>query len=171
MKLIPGMKMRIILALVLICNCVQDVLAEPRFKDKNLQCLALNIHFESNIEPLIGKIAVAQVTLQRVQSPYYPNTVCGVVAAGIGKKGCAFSWLCDGKENIITINNKKAQDLWDENIKIAELMLSDRPPFIEELKGATLYHNHTVEPWWSKDESVVFLVKIFNHYYYKEKRV
>ena len=47
-----------------------------------LECMAKNIYFEAAIESTAGKMAVAQVTLNRVRSPYYPNSVCGVVKQG-----------------------------------------------------------------------------------------
>ena len=63
-----------------------------------LVCLALNIYFEARNQPTSGQIAVAEVTLNRVASRNYPNTVCGVVKQS-NKNGCAFSWYCDGKSD------------------------------------------------------------------------
>ena len=76
--------------------------------EKELLCMAKNIFFEAAIESTAGKLAVAQVTLNRVNSKYYPNTVCGVVYEGLHyttsnglqlpvRDRCQFSWYCDGK--------------------------------------------------------------------------
>ena len=54
--------------------------ATDRFEE--LYCLAKNIYFESRNQPKLGQIAVAQVTMNRVNSPKFPNSVCGVVQQG-----------------------------------------------------------------------------------------
>mgnify|MGYP001457922455 FL=1 len=76
--------------------------------DKAVTCMAKNIFFEAAVESTAGKLAVAQVTLNRVESKHYPNTVCEVVYEGphytasdgqlLPKRDrCQFSWYCDGK--------------------------------------------------------------------------
>ena len=52
-----------------------------------LICLAMNIYHEARSEPIAGRVAVAEVTLNRVESKYYPNDICGVVYQK-GKKSC-----------------------------------------------------------------------------------
>ena len=59
-----------------------------------LVCLALNIYFAARNESLAGQYAGAEVTINRVESKYYPNDVCKVVYQK-GKSACAFSWTCD----------------------------------------------------------------------------
>ncbi|MBF0307485.1 MAG: cell wall hydrolase, partial [Alphaproteobacteria bacterium] len=61
-----------------------------------VECLALNIYFEGRGEPTEGRVAVAQVTLNRVAHPDWPKTVCGVVRQGGPMAPCQFSWYCDG---------------------------------------------------------------------------
>ena len=65
---------------------------------EELDCLARNIYFESRNQPLAGRLAVGQVTMNRVDSPRFPNTVCDVVMQG-GERlhRCQFSWYCDGE--------------------------------------------------------------------------
>ena len=46
---------------------------------KELYCLATNIYFESRNQPQVGRVAVGQVTMNRMNSPKFPNTVCEVV--------------------------------------------------------------------------------------------
>ena len=73
-----------------------------------LTCLAQNIYFESRDQSTIGQIAVAEVTLNRVADPRWPNDVCSVVKQGPTykwkktypiKHRCEFSWYCDGKSD------------------------------------------------------------------------
>ena len=51
-------------------------------KNHAFDCLAQNIYFEARSESQAGMIAVAQVTMNRVKHPRYPNTVCEVVKQG-----------------------------------------------------------------------------------------
>ena len=56
-----------------------NMIVTPFFSDKDVECLARNIFYESGGEPLEGKVAVGIVTINRSQDPRYPNTICGVV--------------------------------------------------------------------------------------------
>jgi N-acetylmuramoyl-L-alanine amidase len=56
-----------------------NMIVTPFFSDKDVECLARNIFYESGSEPLEGKVAVGIVTINRSQDPRYPNTICGVV--------------------------------------------------------------------------------------------
>ena len=67
--------------------------------EKNLSCLAINIYKEAANEPFEGKVAVAQVTINRTKNPNFPDTICDVVYQKntfMGKVVCQFSWYCDG---------------------------------------------------------------------------
>ena len=44
--------------------------------DKHLQCMALNIYREAGNEAFEGKVAVAQVTINRVNNPKFPKDIC-----------------------------------------------------------------------------------------------
>ncbi|HEX9858836.1 MAG TPA: cell wall hydrolase, partial [Paracoccaceae bacterium] len=63
--------------------------------DAEWQCLAEALYFEARGETVQGQFAVAEVILNRVDSPRYPATICGVVHQG-GRGGCQFSFTCDG---------------------------------------------------------------------------
>jgi len=69
------MKFIIILFLVLLC-CFSKAKADE------VKCLALNIYHEARNQPTVGKLAVAQVTMNRVKDVRFPNTICGVVYQG-----------------------------------------------------------------------------------------
>ncbi|MCI4665241.1 MAG: cell wall hydrolase [Neomegalonema sp.] len=121
---------------------------KDRYNAKNgeseLKCLAEAIYFEARGEETPGQVAVAEVVLTRVDSKYWPNTVCGVVRQGDEREtGCQFSYACDGKPE--EIKNKKAYRLAR---RIAKLMLQGAP---RRLTGrATHYHAEYVEPTWAR---------------------
>lgn len=69
---------------------------DDRFDPETLTCLAVNVYHEARSETLAGQAAVAHVTLNRVRSAAYPETVCGVVTQKVGRS-CQFGWYCDGR--------------------------------------------------------------------------
>lgn len=109
--------------------------------DADWQCLTEALYFESRGESLDGQIAVAEVILNRVDSPLYPRSVCGVVKQR-GGGGCQFSYVCDGKKRM---REKGAADL---SGRIARAMLDGAPRLLTD--GATHFHTRHVRPGWSK---------------------
>ena len=81
---------------------------------REVDCLAKNIYFEAKGEPRAGKIAVAEVTMNRVKSKQFPRSVCAVVYQKT-KGTCQFSWVCEGKK---VIRNRAA---WKESCKLLRL--------------------------------------------------
>lgn len=112
--------------------------------DAQWHCLTEALYFEARGEAIKGQVAVAEVILNRVDSGYFPNSVCGVVQQGTGElHRCQFSYRCDGRSEHIA--NQRA---WDRVGKIAQLMLDGAP---RELSGgATFYHTTAVKPRWSR---------------------
>jgi spore germination cell wall hydrolase CwlJ-like protein len=124
---------------------------------KEVECLARNIYFEAGGEPRNGKIAVAEVTMNRVKSKRYPRTVCGVVYQKT-KGTCQFSWVCE-RGKVVSYNRS-----WDESIKIAEnILISKRNYGI--IGNATYFHADYVEPQWA--ETKEFVKQIGRHLFYK----
>jgi spore germination cell wall hydrolase CwlJ-like protein len=123
---------------------------------REVECLAKNIYFEAGSEPRAGKIAVAEVTMNRVRSNQFPKTVCGVVYQRQGKT-CQFSWVCQGKQNI------RSNRTWNESYKIAEniLILNKRYGIIGSAK---YFHATYVEPAWAAEKEVV--MQIGQHIFY-----
>ncbi|MEL7464390.1 MAG: cell wall hydrolase [Pseudomonadota bacterium] len=108
------------------------------------RCLTEAIYFEARGETTRGQFAVAEVILNRVDSRVYPNSVCGVVTQGTGRKyACQFSYTCDGKAEVV--NNRKA---FVKAAKIAKSMLDGRPRVLTN--KATHYHTTAVNPAWSR---------------------
>ena len=110
-----------------------------------LMCLALNIFFEARGEEIQGQIAVAEVTLNRVASPHYPNDICGVVLQE-NKDGCQFSWWCDGKSD-----KPKEEHSMLASKAIAQFMI-DNGRYISVVGSqATHYHSSDIDPpYWAK---------------------
>jgi spore germination cell wall hydrolase CwlJ-like protein len=109
--------------------------------DEQWQCLTQALYFEARGESLEGQVAVAEVILNRVDSPLYPRTVCGVVKQR-GGGGCQFSYVCDGTTKM---REKGAADLAG---RIARAMLDGAPRVLTD--GATHFHTRGVRPSWSK---------------------
>ena len=109
--------------------------------DAEWQCLTEALYFEARGESLEGQVAVAEVILNRVDSPLYPRTVCGVVKQR-GGGGCQFSYVCHGKTKM---REKQAADLAG---RIARAMLDGAPRVLTD--GATHFHTRGVRPSWSK---------------------
>lgn len=108
---------------------------------EELECLAQALYFEARGESIKGQAAVAEVILNRVDSPAFPKTVCGVVNQG-GNGGCQFSYTCDGRAEVIA-----EPDAWRRSAKIAGAMLDGAPRLLTE--GATYFHTPYVSPSWS----------------------
>jgi len=117
---------------------------------KEQECLAKNIYFEAKNEPLEGKLAVAQVTRNRVESEQYPDTYCAVVwqqtkNKKTGKRVAQFSWTLDGKPD--TPRNLTA---YEEALEIAERVLlhGETSDIIDS--SVLFYHATYVRPNWSR---------------------
>lgn len=109
--------------------------------DAQWQCLSEAIYFEARGETLKGQFAVAEVILNRVDSPLYPKSVCSVVKQR-GGGGCQFSYVCDGYSD--TMREPGARALAQ---RIAWVMLNGAPRALTE--GATHFHTRGVRPGWS----------------------
>jgi spore germination cell wall hydrolase CwlJ-like protein len=108
-----------------------------------LRCLTQAVYYEAANEPLQGRRAVAQVVLNRMRHPAYPNSVCSVVYQGIERGwGCQFSFVCDG-----ALLRAPSPSLWREAHDIALAALSG---YVEPSVGtATHYHADYVLPKWA----------------------
>lgn len=108
------------------------------------KCLSEALYFEARGESVKGQFAVAEVIMNRVKSAKYPDTVCGVINQGTGRKfACQFTYTCDGKKEII--GEPRA---WTRVGKIAKLTLQGNLPALTA--GATHYHTKSVRPNWAR---------------------
>lgn len=109
------------------------------------ECLAEALYFEARGETIKGQFAVAEVIMNRVKSARFPNSVCGVINQGTGKKyQCQFTYTCDGIPE--RIHEPQA---WERVGKVARAILDGRVP-MNLTNGATHYHTTAVRPRWSR---------------------
>jgi len=130
-------------------------------------CLALNVYHEAKNQSLAGQIAVAEVVMNRVDDPRYPNNVCDVVKQGLTYKWkpsvpirnqCQFSWYCDGKSDVA-----KEKDAWEESVSVAKGVYYG---YLDAyLEGATHYHAYYVNPSWA--ETKTYITRIDDHIFYR----
>jgi spore germination cell wall hydrolase CwlJ-like protein len=132
-------------------------------RTRQLACLTKNIYWESASEPFEGKVAVAQVTINRVESGKFAPDICGVVYQKnmvMDRVVCQFSWFCDGSSKVKPIYPAH----WKESEEVAKKVLLEgfRLP---SLKGALYFHADYVTPQWGKPQ----VAKIGRHIFYGEK--
>lgn len=137
-------------------------LIKTKERNRDLNCLALNIYHESRGEPEAGQLAVAKVTLNRVKSKRYPNTICDVVYEKrwdwIRKRYVgAFSWTEFDKP--IKVKSKAWYRAWS----IAEIVYNDKSKNL--LKGALFFHAKYIKPSWARKKKPV--ARIGTHIFYK----
>ena len=155
-------------ALAPVPDSIADILREKRrlaaaaagILAKQRHCLAIAIYFEARGEPARGQAAVAEVVLNRVASPHYPDTICDVVYQNEHRRNaCQFSFACDGKPE--TISENKA---WALAKQIAADVIAGRRR-VTEVAGATSYHARYVSPYWAA--SMRRLARIGQHIFYQ----
>ncbi|MGJ8594628.1 cell wall hydrolase [Sulfitobacter sp.] len=119
--------------------------SQPKAKGSaEFQCLAEALYFEARGETVKGQFAVAEVIRNRVKSSRFPNSYCGVINQGTGKKHrCQFSYTCDGKPEVVAEPAAYARVA-----KVARATIDGKSPDIT--KGATFYHTTAVRPSWSR---------------------
>ena len=130
---------------------------EEQRLQKEIVCMARNIYFESGSEPYKGKVAVAQVTMNRAESGKFPSD-CGVVHQKTHNQGttiCQFSWVCEGKLKI------RAPELYEESLRVARRVMIDGVR-LPELRGAKFFHATYVNPGWKRQPKA----RIGNHIFY-----
>ena len=128
-------------------------------------CLAQAIYFEARSEPRIGQVAVADVVLNRVASPLFPNTICGVVFQGSERRtGCQFSFTCDGSMDI-RLNKRK----WEATEQLAGAILAGlRAPVS---RNATHYHADYVNPYWAPRMTPTATIGTHKFYRFPNRRL
>jgi len=132
-----------------------------QIRERQLGCLAKNIYHEAANEPFEGKVAVAQVTLNRAASGQFPDDICQVIYQKnklYEKVICQFSWYCDRTVKFRPVN----QDSYNESMAVAKKVLLEdfRLP---GLKDAMYYHADYINPGWNRQR----VAKIGHHIFYK----
>ena len=162
--------------------------------EDELKCMAENIYFEGRAEPMVGKVAIGKVVMNRIQDTRFPDTVCGVVHQGPVRESwktrqhkdlpdserryypikhrCQFSWWCDGQKDIIwaTYMNgdviESNMTAWRDSINVALWILSGE--LTDPTNGAVFYYNpHIANPSWGAIYSETAMIG--NHRFMKDK--
>ena len=136
-----------------------SVTAEVR--NRQLDCLARNIYYEAGNQPFEGKVAVAQVTINRAESGQFPSDICRVVYQKnvvYEKVLCQFSWYCASPSAKKPMNGP----VYTESMEVAKKVLLEgfRLPSI---KHALYFHGDYINPKWGKQP----VAKIGRHIFYK----
>jgi spore germination cell wall hydrolase CwlJ-like protein len=130
--------------------------------DKAERCLAQAVYFEARNQSLRGQMAVAQVVMNRVFSPYYPNDVCSVVYQNAHRRlSCQFTFACDGQSEAI-----RERGAWARAQRIARQTL-DAQIWLPEVAKATHYHATYVRPYWVREMNV--MVRFGLHTFYRPR--
>jgi len=142
-------------------NVTATTTVTAQVRERQLGCLAKNIYHEAGSEPFEGKVAVAQVTMNRVNSGQFPDDVCGVIYQKnifYEKVVCQFSWVCD---RVSSFNPKNTANYDESMIAAQKVLLEDYR--LPGLKDALYYHADYVHPGWKKEQ----VAKIGHHIFYK----
>jgi hypothetical protein len=130
----------------------KDVLA-------SLECLTAAVYYEARSEGTEGQRAVAQVVLNRVRHPAFPNSVCGVVYQGSSRStGCQFSFTCDG-----SMRARREPLAWERARRVAAAALAGS--VYGPVGLATHYHTTAIHPWWA--DSLKRAVTVGSHVFYR----
>lgn len=114
------------------------------FSDTQQDCLARGIYFEARGEPVKGQAAVAQVILNRVKNPTYPDSICGVVYQNKNwRNRCQFSFACDRIADRV-----RDQQRWEIAKYVARETTEGRI-WLKEVGSSTHYHATYVHPKWA----------------------
>jgi spore germination cell wall hydrolase CwlJ-like protein len=133
-------------------------------RERELKCLAQNIYYEAGYEPFEGKVAVAQVTLNRMESGKFPDDVCGVIfqkSVIYDKVICQFSWYCENAGVRKPVNPAAYQ----ESMAVAKKVLLEGFR-LDGLKNALYYHADYVSPRWGKEK----IATIGRHIFYSDNK-
>lgn len=157
------------LLLVVMCMVWSADVSADEWHSKEIQCLAKNVYFEARGESLTGKIAVANVTLNRVRSNKFPDSVCAVITQAKTYKNwkgnvvprrnqCQFSWFCDGKPD-----NPSDISMYRESLRVAEVVYNG---YRDVTEGSLFYHNDQVKPYWA---ATMMKTKVIGaHHFYRD---
>lgn len=110
----------------------------PADGDRNWVCMTEALYHEARGETIEGIYAVAEVILNRVDSPRFPDTICGVV-----NQGCQFSYTCDGHSDAMSETRIR-----ERLEKVAQIMVDGGARTLTN--GAQYYHTKAVSPYWSR---------------------
>lgn len=146
-----------------------SMLSISKENQKQIQCLADNIFFEAAYEPDEGKKAVAFVTMNRVNSSFFPNTVCDVVKQKTTKV-CQFSWYCEETPKRLSYTKQLTsgqQRVYNEIHDLAKYVYLKYEFLKDPSNGALFYHADYVNPKWAN--MMIYTTTIGRHIFYTKE--
>jgi len=129
-----------------------------KYNKNDVECLARNIYYEAGIEPMAGKIAVGNITVNRVKTRYWGTHICDVVYSKD-----QFSWTKVKKRAWVTLKGKA----WADSLAAANAVLNDGLR-VKQLKTALFYHADYVSPNWRDNSKRV--LKVGRHIFYTQAK-
>lgn len=129
-----------------------------KYSKQDFDCLARNIYYEAGIEDRLGKVAVAQVTLNRVKTGYWGKNICKVVYSP-----AQFSWTKVKRRAWIP----NIGPSWEESKRVAAEVL-DQGLRIRTLRTSLFYHADYVSPKWRDDSKRI--TKVGRHIFYTQAK-
>lgn len=158
-------------SLVFASNQLDDIISyQPEVQDqlvtipeKQIECLAKNMYFEARSEPDAGIKAVGFVTMNRVQDPHFPKSICDVVYQRVGSV-CQFSWVCLFGRN----PQIKNRALYDKIKDMARDIATSHPEnnSYDPSKGSLFFHATYLSPGWKLKKKV----RIGQHIFYSRHK-
>lgn len=134
-------------------SAMQELLREHR-------CLSDALYYEARGEGTNGEMAIAEVIFHRLRKGSYGHSICNVVYAGAGRRGCQFSFACNGD-----MTRPKTARAWQKAQYLAARILIGQARLTNMTDGATNFHAITVAPDWSAEMERT--TQIGNHIFYK----
>ena len=160
MRVISKVMTWAIMSLCVLSSNIATANEEPRVSQQ-VMCLAQNIYYEAGLESFQGKVAVAQVTINRAESGNFPKTICGVVHQRTeisGRMICQFSWTCNPVKKIMYVS-----DRWQDSLLVARATLQHNLK-LDQLDDALYFHNTRVNPQWGLER----VARIGGHIFYSD---
>jgi N-acetylmuramoyl-L-alanine amidase len=137
------------------------------YSNEDITWITKNVYFEARNQGVAGQLAVAMVTINRIEDSRFPNNAKEVVTQGYTYRNgfpirhkCQFSWYCDGKSD-------KIRD-WKTFWKISKLVstyVANRAIIMDITEGATHYHADYVKPSWASTKEKT--IEIEDHVFYR----
>ena len=125
-----------------------------KLDNDQVRCIARNIYFEAGNQPTRGKIAVANVVMNRVADSRFPKTPCGVVNQRTGRT-CQFSWVCSPRRI-------RDANLYAQTLQIARDVYTN--VIGDVTNGAKYFHATRVRPSWARTSRAT--LRIGGHVFY-----
>jgi spore germination cell wall hydrolase CwlJ-like protein len=124
------------------------------------RCLSEALYYEARGEGRIGEKAVAEVVFHRMNAGHYGHSICAVVYEGASRRGCQFSFTCNGD-----LHRPREASAWEKSEQLAAQILTGEAPLRNATGGATNYHAVSMNPYWAP--TLVKTAQIGNHIFYR----